>query len=74
MNTPNHPDGLTESDVDLMEAEVFTSVTPIRRPTSPFAMYELDVRRERREYNRTLGAQVRALPVSRPALVWGEAA
>jgi len=69
----NHfPDGLTEADVDTLLAEVRASVEPIHRPTSPFALYELDARRERRETARAL-SKVRTLPI-RFAAVRGEAA
>jgi hypothetical protein len=74
MEHHHFPDGITEADVDTLLAQVDASVEPIHRPVSPFAMYELDKRRERRAMARDLGARVRVLPVFRPVVVRGEAA
>ncbi|PPK65840.1 hypothetical protein V5P93_000270 [Actinokineospora auranticolor] len=74
MTHPSHyPDGLTGPIVDALLAEMDATVEPIHRPTSPFAMHEIDTRRARREMNRMMGAQVRSLPV-RTVVPRGEAA
>ncbi|WP_156893659.1 hypothetical protein [Actinokineospora enzanensis] len=60
--------------MDALLAEVDATVRPVYRSTSPVAMRDVDVRRERRAMRRAIGAQVRVLPVAGPVVVRGEAA
>ncbi|GGS61349.1 hypothetical protein [Actinokineospora fastidiosa] len=67
MNAPHYPDGLTEEVIDRLLAEVDASVKPVRRPTSPFALRPLDLRRERRQVTRNAVRIVRELQQQRVA-------
>ena len=67
-----YPDGLTESAIDRLLAEMDASAVPVKRPTSPFAT-TTDTRRLRREANRTLG-RVARLPLALVTVADGRAA
>ncbi|SES20866.1 hypothetical protein [Actinokineospora terrae] len=68
------PDGLTESRIDALIAEMAGQAQPVRVP-SPFADREMDLRRERRRSNRSsvqatrvLGAHLRSTPMTASSL------
>ncbi|MDQ3405250.1 MAG: hypothetical protein M3548_17970 [Actinomycetota bacterium] len=56
MDTTYYSDGLTESAIDglLAELDAVAVAVPVRRSTSPFADQVADERRERRERNRQM--------------------
>lgn len=58
----HYPDGLTEAVIDRLLDEVSRSVVPVSRSVSPFALADVDVRRERRERNRRLALVSRLYP------------
>lgn len=63
-NPPNHyPDGLTQTALDALMAEVFSQVIPVVRPMPPFADREAELRRERRRANRAMARAARMATV-----------